>query len=228
MSARMAAASLVLLLPYAAGCATAMPRDYSAYLDHMPRSILVLPPLNESPEAGASYPYLSTVTRSLAQRGYYVFPVAMVDACLKENGLPTPAEMHAVPPHRLGEVFGADAVLYLTLREWGNQYRVIDSAAVVAVRGRLVDCATGTVLWEHEATAEVSSSQGSDNPFAMVVVAVFSQVLSSADGRSLDASRKVNDALALRLLPGPRDPRHAEEVARRREARAKREAEAGR
>ena len=54
------------------------PHDYSAYLDHMPRSILVLPPLNNSLEPVAPYIYLSTVTRPLAERGYYVFPVAVI------------------------------------------------------------------------------------------------------------------------------------------------------
>ena len=77
------------------GCATATvkPFDYSAYLAHMPRSILVLPPTNESTEVMAPYIYLSTVTRPLAEQGYYVFPVAVIDSMMKENGLSSPEEM---------------------------------------------------------------------------------------------------------------------------------------
>ena len=44
-------------------------------------------PLNASPDVKATYSYLSTVTRPLAERGYYVFPVAVVDQVLKDNGL---------------------------------------------------------------------------------------------------------------------------------------------
>ena len=47
------------------GCAGIPPHDYSAYLDHMPRSILVLPPVNESTAVMAPYIYLATVTRPL-------------------------------------------------------------------------------------------------------------------------------------------------------------------
>jgi hypothetical protein len=40
------------------------------------------------------YIYLSTLTKPLAEKGYYVLPVAVIDQFLKENGLPTPAEMN--------------------------------------------------------------------------------------------------------------------------------------
>ena len=53
--------------------------DYTAFRASKPRSILVLPPLNNSPDVRATYSYLSTVTQPLAEAGYYVFPVALVD-----------------------------------------------------------------------------------------------------------------------------------------------------
>ena len=50
-----------LLLLFA--CATPEePYDYTNYLAHIPRSILVLPPLDETPEVNACYGWLSTVT----------------------------------------------------------------------------------------------------------------------------------------------------------------------
>ena len=102
---------IAVLLPALAACTSVEPYDYSAYHQHMPRSVLVLPPLDNSMEVDAGYAYLSTVTEPLAERGYYVFPVAVVDRMLRDNGLPGAGEMHQVPLSRLGEVFGADAVL---------------------------------------------------------------------------------------------------------------------
>src|SRR5262249_17607729 len=84
----------LIALALLTGCATPTPYDYTNYREHPPRSILVLPPLNESTAVGATYSYLSTVTRPLAEMGYYVFPVAVVDQFLKENGLPSAGEMH--------------------------------------------------------------------------------------------------------------------------------------
>src|SRR5210317_1864170 len=88
-------AAFVVLL---SGCvAPTGPYDYSALENSRPRSILVIPPLNNSIEVNAPYIFLATITRPLAEKGYYVFPVAVIDAFLKENGLPTPAEMNGIP-----------------------------------------------------------------------------------------------------------------------------------
>ena len=91
-------------LALTAACATMEQHDYSAYREHMPRSILVLPPLNESVDVNASYVWLSTITNPVAERGYYVFPVAVVDAFMKDNGMPGPDEMHGVSLEKLRAV----------------------------------------------------------------------------------------------------------------------------
>ncbi len=103
-----AVATVALLV--AQGCAVNR-TDYAAYLKHFPKSVLVLPPINESLEVQASGMFLSTITTLLAERGYYVLPVAVVDAVLKDNGVPLPPEMHRVSLEKLQDVFDPDAVL---------------------------------------------------------------------------------------------------------------------
>ena len=75
--------AVVLLALALGGCVTAKPYDYTAFRQNPPRSILILPPINQSTAIEATYGYLSTVTRPVAERGYYVFPVAVVDQLLK-------------------------------------------------------------------------------------------------------------------------------------------------
>ncbi len=111
-------ASVATILLFLVGCET-VSKDYTLFREHQPRSILVIPPLNESVDESASYGYLSTVTQPLAEMGYYVFPVAVIDQFLKENGLPTPGEMHDIPLDKIDEIIGADAVLYITIKEYG-------------------------------------------------------------------------------------------------------------
>lgn len=154
-SAPLLGALLVSLL--LSGCATVAPRDYTEFRKSSPRSILVLPPLNESNDVAATYSVLTAMTRPLAELGYYVFPVVLVDQYLKENGLTVPGEMHQAPLPKLREVFGADAVLYLTVGNYGNKYKVLSSASVVHLRGQLVDARTGTVLWDGAARVEGGS-----------------------------------------------------------------------
>lgn len=60
-----AAVSVVALM---AGCAVPTKNvDYAAFKASKPRSIVVLPPLNESPDVKATYGMLSQVTTPLAE-----------------------------------------------------------------------------------------------------------------------------------------------------------------
>ena len=76
----------LLLTTLAIGCAS-KPYDYTNFRKHYPKSILVLPPLNKSTDLKGTYSCLSSVTRPIAEMGYYVFPVVVVDEFLKENGM---------------------------------------------------------------------------------------------------------------------------------------------
>ena len=198
------------------GCRT--PHDYSAYLEHMPRSILVLPPLNHSVEPAAPYVYISTVTRPLAERGYYVFPVAVIDLMMKENGLPTPGEMHQVSLAKIDEILGADAVLYVTIEEWGTEYHIISSTTKVRILATLVDVKTGKTLWSGRHAAVRSSGGG--GPISALIGAVIHQMVYSVADITDDLSQTVNQQLFsnshVGLLLGHDHPRYEEDQERRR------------
>ncbi len=220
--------ALALLLAGVASCEStkATVYDYGLYLDHMPSSILVLPPLDESPEVQASYAWLSTASQPLAERGYYVFPVAMVDGMMRENGLPTPGEMHDVSLSKLGEIFGADAVLYMTVKKWGTSYQVIDSTTTVGIEGRLVDVKSGEVLWRgaHEASAS-SNASGDGSIVGMLAGALVNQLVTSVADPSRDLAVQANAALfhdpEEGLLLGRYHPDHEKDRAARLDARTK-------
>lgn len=194
------------------GCASSPDtQDYRAYRERLPKSVLVLPPLNNSLEVQAPYVYLSTVTQPLAERGYYVFPVAVIDAFLKENGMPTPGEMHAVPLDKIRETTGADAVLYVTIEEWGQQYQVLNSKTVVRADASLVDTATGDTLWEGSAQAtEGSGGNGGGGLAGMMIAAAIDQIADTVSDRSHHLSHMANHRMIFDenrgLLLGPRNP----------------------
>src|SRR5471030_3532709 len=98
----------LLALAVLGGCVSPKTVDYSAYKQSRPKTILVLPPLNDSPDVKASYSMLSQVTFPLAEAGYYVLPIALVDETFRQNGLTTPADIHQAPADKLRNIFGAD------------------------------------------------------------------------------------------------------------------------
>jgi hypothetical protein len=174
------------------GCQTVPPYDYSALIASNPKSILVIPPNNSSIEVNAPYIFLSTISKPLAEKGYYVFPVSVIDHFLKENGLPTPAEMNTIPLDKIREHIGADAVLYISIEEWGQKYQLVSSKAVVRSELTLIDARTGDLLWKSTAFAEQKSGDGGGGLLGAMIAAAVEQVVGSVADRTPDLSRWAN------------------------------------
>ncbi len=203
--------SRIVILIFAAlltGCATQKSYDYSAIRESKPRSIVVLPPLNMSPDIRASYSMLATVTRPLAELGYYVFPVALVDQTFRENGLAEPGEMHNASPAKIAEIFGADAILYIKVNEYGATYRVISSEVIVSASAELIDARTGRSLWTGSAKAPNSENKDSGG-VGMLVSALIQQVANNIGDPGYQVARTTSYRLFnAGLLPGPRSPNY--------------------
>lgn len=188
------------------GCQTA-PYDYSALIASKPRSILVIPPMNNTVEVNAPYTFLSTISRPLAEKGYYVFPVAVIDTFMKENGLPTPEEMNAVPLDKIRENIGPDAILYVTIEEWGQKFEVFQSRAVTKAELRLIDARSGVVLWNATAVAQEASNDGGGGLAGAIVSAIVTQIAGHLTDRTPQLSAMGNfvaiNHQSQGLLPGP-------------------------
>lgn len=202
-----------------AGCvSTQNPMDYSAFKQSNPASILVLPPINHSSEVLAPYGVLANVTVPLAEAGYYVFPVALVDETFKNNGLTVAEDIHAVPAKKLNEIFGADAVMYLEVQEYGTSYAVLSSDTVVVVQAKLVDSKTNEILWQGKARA--ASSEQNDGSgggiVGMLVEAAVTQIMETAMDTGFEiagiaSERLLSPQARHGLLYGPRSPKYGKE-----------------
>lgn len=210
---RLFALSTVTLL--FAGCAVAPKntRDLSSYTTHMPKSILVMPPVNESPDTRATYSYWSTVTVPVAEAGYYVFPISVVDTMFKENGIYNGSDAQTVSTQKLQEIFGADAALYVKVKEYGSKYQVIQTVATVAVEAKLVDLKTGQLLWEGSEKQILANSNNNAGLVGMLVGALVDQISNHLSDKAYVLSGTVSQLLysprlnqQKGLLYGPRSP----------------------
>ena len=203
-------AGLGLLL---GGCAAPKAVDYTAFRNARPASILVLPPVNETVDIKATPSVYAQTSRPLAEAGYYVMPVALVHETFRENGLTQPEDIHALPLPKLREIFGADAVLYMTIKRFGTTYVVVASDTVVEAQARLVDARTGVLLWEGSAKASSSENrnQNQGGLVGLLVAAVVQQILSTTTDHSHQIAGIANQRLLSHtqpggILPGPRRP----------------------
>jgi hypothetical protein len=200
------------------GCATKPPQyDYSAFIQAKPASLLVMPPTNDSPDVKASPGVWSNAVKPLAEAGYYVLPVTLVDETFKQNGVNTPNEAENIPFPKLHDYFGADAAVYLKVKRYGTSYQVVASDTRVEVEGRIIDLRTGALLWQ--GTASASSAEQSQSAqgglIGLLVTAIVKQIVGTvsdaafnyaviADQRMLGAPRYNG------VLPGPRSPIHGQ------------------
>ncbi|PUE55443.1 DUF799 domain-containing protein [Limnohabitans parvus] len=216
---KLAAAALAVLV--LSGCATKppVPYDYTEYKLSNPKSILVLPPVNKTPEVRAPYSMLAQVTLPLAESGYYVLPVSLVDETLKENGVTQAQDAHELPSAKLREIFGADAALYITMTKYGTVYQVLDSNTTVTAQARLVDLKTDKVLWTGSATASTAEQQNQNQGglAGMLITAIVKQIVGTVTDQShpmagLTSRRLLSAGRFQGLLFGPRSPHYNKEA----------------
>ncbi len=194
-------------------CATT-PYDYSAFKQSRPATLLVLPPVNESPDVMATYGVLAQTTLPLAEAGYYVLPVTLVDETFKQNGMTSPNDIHEVPFKKLREIFGADAAVYIRVKKYGTSYIIINSETVVAVEARIVDLRNGALLWQ--GSAQASSAENNNNNQGGLVGLLVTAVVKQIVNTTTDASYQYAGTASQRLLrhnvlPGPRSPNYTKE-----------------
>ena len=136
-----ALSALLLTLFLFSGCGPATISKGAAYpkmYDQKPRSLLILPPMNESTDAEAKEYYMTTVEMPFAQLGYYTFPVEMVSDVMKQEGVYDTELLYNLPMNKFQEYFGADAVLFTEIKKWNVSYMVLASNLTVSIESKIV------------------------------------------------------------------------------------------
>jgi len=201
-----------------AGCGTKpQPYDYTAFMQAKPTTLLVLPPISESPDVKATPGTWAHATKPLAEAGYYVLPVALVDETFKQNGVNTADEAQGIPFKKLHDFFGADAAVYLKVVKYGTTYKFVMSETRVEVEARVVDLRSGQLLWEGKAFASSAEQQqqAQGGLVGLLVTALVQQVAGTASDAAFSYAaianeRMLGSPLYNGILAGPRSPLHGQ------------------
>lgn len=163
------------------GCATPVKSDLSAFHAAKPRSILVVPAVNKTLNVDAPNYLLTTLTVPLAEKGFYVFPVHTARTVLEQEGFYEGDAIHQQPPQALANLFGADAILYVTINRWDAQYALITTTVTVNFDYRLVS-KDGTELWKANKQMQYApQNQNAGHPLATLLVAAVTAAMTRAD-----------------------------------------------
>jgi hypothetical protein len=184
---------LCFLVVVLTGCVSApVKKDLSAFIAAAPRSILVVPAINKSLDVDAPNYLLSTLTVPLAEKGFYVFPVNTAKFILEQEGFYEGEKIHQQPPETLANLFGADAVLYVTINRWDAKYAIIAATVTVEFDYRMV-AKDGTEIWKATQAMQYSPQNSSTgNAIADLLVAAINAAVARAAPNYLPLTQQAN------------------------------------
>lgn len=183
-----------LLVVVLTGCASApAKKDLSAFNAAAPRSILVVPAVNKSLDVDAPNYLLSTLTVPLAEKGFYVFPVNTAKVVLEQEGYYEGEQIHRQPPEALAKLFGADAVLYVTINRWDAQYAILAATVTVEFDYRMVG-KDGTEIWQANQRMQYSpqNNNSGGSPLALLITAAINAAITRAAPNYLPLTQQAN------------------------------------
>jgi len=169
----------------------AFPKMY----EEQPRSILVLPPINESTAADAKEYYSTTLAEPLSINGYYVFPMEVTTELLKKEGFYDTELILNTSPQKFGEYFGADAVLYPKIVKWDTSYYVVGGHVSVGLDFLLKSTKSGATLWKYNHTIVLDTTGenvSSGNPLVDLVGQLVLTAVKTASADYLPLARQAN------------------------------------
>ncbi|PWW13677.1 MULTISPECIES: GNA1162 family protein [Pseudidiomarina] len=208
--------SMLVTVLVLGACASAPETKYLEPLHQAKlQSILVVPVNNNTIDVQAPTSVLATLPFMLAEKGYYTYPVNTVKMLLEAEGYYEAAEVHAAPADNLAALFGADAILYVTIHEWTAQYMVLATHTKIDFEYRLVN-AQGQLLWQarKELVYAPQQQNSSGNPLADLVAMAITAAIERAAPNYLPLTRTANGQVfygaETGLPPGPYHPKYAE------------------
>jgi hypothetical protein len=93
-------------------------------------------------------------------------------------------------------MFGADAVLYVTIERWDSQYLVISTTTTVSISYRLVDAHSGQELWKEARTIQYTPNTNNGSIAGLVAQVIVSAIEKAAPDY-MPLARMVNNTSAL-------------------------------
>ncbi|MBC7380512.1 MAG: DUF799 family lipoprotein [Burkholderiaceae bacterium] len=190
-----------LLVVALTGCANvAVKKDLSAFNAAAPRSILVVPAVNKTLDVDAANYLLSTLTVPLAEKGFYVFPVNTAKFVLEQEGLYEGEQIHNQSPEVLAKLFGADAVLYVTIKRWDAQYAILATTVTVEFDYRMIG-KDGAEIWQANQKMQYTpQNSSSGSPLAILITAAINAAVARAAPNYLPLTQQANQQV---FVSGP-------------------------
>ncbi len=155
---------IILLVFLLIGCATFKSKHetFPLMYEKKPLSILILPPINLSTAPEAKEYFMTTLSETISETGYYFLPLEVTTHFLKSEGLYDTEIISEQVLKQFKEYFNADAVLITKIMEWDKAYYVIGGDVTVSLDFTIRSTTTNEILWNYNGRI-VYDTSGSSN-----------------------------------------------------------------
>lgn len=163
--------------------------QYAAMYENMPVTILVMPPINNTSNVEAKDLLYTSISRPLAEAGYYVIsPLLAMDVLKAESAYD--AELFIDRPLTMfRDFFGADAVVFSQIDEWTKRRFGIDTK----IRYIIKSATSGEVLFDRSCDLYLNLQQNSGGTSALSqLVDLAVSAVATALTDHIVAARKAN------------------------------------
>lgn len=187
----------VILAAAAMICACGTPEQtftkgsqYAKMYEEQPVSILVMPPINNTSSVEAKELLYTSISRPLAEEGYYVISPLLAMDILKTESAYDAELFREGSLVQFKKFFGADAVLFTEINNWSKIGFGIETDIHMFIRSTT----TGETLFERncELYLDLSTKTSGSSSTLSTLLALASSVVKTAVTEPIEAARMAN------------------------------------
>ena len=182
--------------------------QYAAMYNDMPITLLVMPPINNTSNVEAKDLLYTSISRPLAEAGYYVIsPLLATDVLKAESAYD--AEMFIDKPLTMfRDYFGADAVVFSQIDDWTKRGFGIDTK----IRYIIKSATSGEVLFDRSCDLYLDLQQNSGNNSALgLLIDLTASAIATATTDHIVAARKANYYIFRDIPRGKYSPQYLQD-----------------
>lgn len=163
--------------------------QYAALYNNMPLTILVMPPINNTSNVEAKDLLYTSISRPLAEAGYYVIsPLLAMDVLKAESAYDSELFIDK-PLTKFRDYFGADAVVFSQIDEWRKKGFGINTK----IRYIIKSATSGEILFDRSCELYLDLQQNSGGYTILSTLAdLVVSAISTATTEHIEAARKAN------------------------------------
>lgn len=165
---------------------TTKKETYGKLYSEKPLTIMVLPPINKSTKVEAKELFYSSLTVPITLKGYYVLPPLLTMEIMKEESVYDTELLLNNSMKKVGEAFGADAVLFTIIHDWRKTALI--SQINVSIEYILKSTKTDEILFSRKGNITLNTSVNTGNALGNLV----GSMLATALTREITVGRSCN------------------------------------